>query len=183
MNTTRTISPDNLLTQCERSMRYHQARTRYFNSMHLLIQFIVFAIASASVFRLIESLLGEQTLLGLWVAVSLLALCSLVYNPAEKASLHKSLYRSFTILAGEIVATPGDPDESTLSEWNKRIHALYAEEPPVYRALLAHCDNQVTIALGADKGYFVDLLWYHRLLRNLIPFQGSAFMNRKQTSQ
>ena len=182
MNTSKTISRDNLLTDCERSMRYHQARARFFNTLHLFIQFIVFAIASASALRLIESYLAEQTIPLLWAAISLLALISLVYNPVEKASIHKSLYRSFTMLAGEIAATLA-PDEATLSEWTKRIHALYADEPPVYRALLAHCDNQITIALNADKGYFVDLRWYHRLLRNLIPFQGSAFMNRNQAGQ
>ncbi len=180
MKPTQTISRDNLWTGSERSMRYHQARTQFFNGLHLFIQFIVFAIASASVFRLIESFLpDEQTLPWLWAVVSLLALFSLVYNPAEKASLHKSLYRGFAMLAGEIAATL-DPDEATLSEWTKRIHGLYADEPPVYRALLAHCDNQITIALNADKGCFVDLRWYHRLLRNLIPFQGTAFSNRNQ---
>ncbi len=181
MDTTKILSRDDLLTDCERSMRYHQARTQFFNSLHLLIQFIVFAIASASVVRLAESFLAEgQTLL--WAVVSLLALFSLVYNPAAKSSLHKSLYRGFVMLAGEIVAAP-DSDEAKLSEWTKRIHGLYAEEPPVYRALLAHCDNQVTIALDADKGYFVDLRWHHRLLRNLIPFQGTEFPNRNQAHQ
>ena len=182
MNTSKTPSRDDLLTDCERSMRYHQARARFFNTLHLSIQFIVFAIASASVLRLIESYLAEQTIPLLWAVVSLLALISLVYNPVEKASIHKSLYRDFTMLAGEITATP-DPDEATLSKWTKRIHALYADEPPVYRALLAHCDNQIAIALNADKGYFVDLHWYHRLLRNLIPFQGTEFPNRNQASQ
>ena len=181
MNTSKTLSQDDLLTDCERSMRYHQARTRFFNSLHLFIRFFVFAITTASVISLIESYLAKQTI-SLWAVIGLLALISLIYNPAEKASLHKSLYRGFTILAGEIAATP-DANETTLSEWTKNIYALYADEPPVYRALLAHCDNQISIALNADKGYFVDLRWYHRLLRNLIPFQGSPFMNRNQTSQ
>ena len=180
--TSKTLSRDDLLTDCERSMRYHQARARFFNTLHLFIQFIVFAIATASVLRLIESYLAEQTIPVLWAVISVLALISLVYNPADKASLHKFLYRNFTMLAGEITATP-DPDEVTLSKWIWNIHVLYADEPPVYRALLAHCDNQVIIALGADKGYFVDMRWYHRLLRNLIPFQGNDFPDRNHAGQ
>ena len=53
----------------------------------------------------------------------------------------------------------------------------------VYRALLAHCDNQVAIAMNADPGYFVDLRWYHLLLRNLWAFQGTEFLNRNQAAE
>ena len=180
MNTTRMLSRDDLLTDCERSMRYHQARARFYNNIHLLIQFLVFILASASVSRLLDTLLTGQVLLWFLAAIGLLALFSLVYNPAEKAGLHKSLYRGFTMLNGTVVATP-DASQATLAEWTRTIYGLYAEEPPVYRALLAHCDNQVAIALNkVNEGYFVDLRWYHLLLRNLIPFQGTEFPNRNQ---
>ena len=180
MNTTQTLSRNDLLTDCERSMRYHQARARFYNNTHLLIQFLVFALATASVSRLLDTLLTGQVLLWFLAAIGLLALFSLVYNPAEKAGLHKSLYRGFTMLNGTIFATP-DADETTLSEWTKTIYGLYAEEPPVYRALLAHCDNQVAIALNkVNEGYFVDLRWNHRLFRNLWSFQGTEFPNRNQ---
>lgn len=182
-NTGETPTRGDLLTDCERSMRYHQARARFFNWVHLLIQFFVFALASVGVSRLIGALLTDQTILWLLAAISLLALFSLVYNPAEKSSIHKSLYRGFAMLNGVVAALP-DADEATLAEWTQRIHALYAEEPPVYRALLAHCDNQVSIALDAvGKGYFVDLRWHHRLFRNFVPFQGTDFPNRNQAHQ
>ena len=182
MNTTatETLSRDDLLTDCERSMRYHQARARFFNTLHLFIQFIVFAIASASVSNLLNAVLADQSIV--WAVVSMLALFSLVGNPARKHALHQSLYRGFTILNGTILATP-DADDETQARWARDIHALYADEPPVYRALLAHCDNQIAILLGADKGFFVDLRWYHRLFRNWIPFQGAELINRNQAHQ
>ena len=182
MNMAKNSSHDDLLTDCERSMRYHQARARFFNGAHLLIQFIVFALSSVGVYNLTITFSGEYILFWILAAVSLLALFSLVYNPAEKSALHKSLYRGFTMLAGTISATP-DAQENDIAEWTKSIHALYAEEPPVYRALLAHCDNQVAIYLNADSGYFVNLSWYHRLLRNLVPFQGAEFPNQNQVHQ
>ena len=179
MNTTQTLTRDDLLTDCERSMRYHQARRRFFNSTHLGIQFLIFAFASVGVSNFIVNLSSDSHTWMLAI-ISLLALASLVYRPAGKATLHASLYRSFTDLAGTIAATP-DASESDRAEWTRRIHLLYGDEPPVYRALLAHCDNQVAIALNAvDKGYFVDLHWHHRLLRNFIPFQGTDFRNRNQ---
>ncbi len=182
MNPNEILSRQDLLTDCERSMRYHQARSRFLNTAHLFIQFLVFAFASAGVSNLILNSLTSEATRWLWALIAVLALFSLVYNPAEKSALHRSLYRGFTILAGTIAATT-EADTTTLAGWTKTIHALYAEEPPVYRALLAHCDNQVAIAMNADPGYFVDLSWYHRLLRNLWAFQGTEFLNRNQANE
>lgn len=181
MNTNQTLSFDDLLTDCERSMRYHQARTHFYSRLHLFIQFIIFAFANVSVYKLISS--SPTTALWLFAAISLLALFNLVYNPAEKLALHKSLYRSFVTLYSTIISTT-EADEKTLADWNKAIYMLYADEPPVYRALLAHCDNQVVIALGAEQQkYFVDLRWYHILFRNFLTFQESDFFNRDQVKK
>ena len=184
MNTTvaETLSRPDLLTDCERSVRYHQARAHFFDTLHRWIQFLVFALATASVARFIESWLSYSNVNLLWVIVSLLALFSLVFNPVGKHTLHKSLYYRFTVLHGNVLANP-DADKKMLVEWTKEIHALYADEPPVYRALLAHCDNQVAIALDADKGFFVKLNLWHRWLRNLIPFQGAEFLNQNQVDK
>ncbi len=174
-----TMSRSDLLTDCERSVRYHQARARSFDTFHRWIQFFVFALASANVAHLIDSWLADWSITLMWAIVGVLALSSLVFNPAGKHTLHNSLYRSFTSLHGKVLAYP-DADDKMLIEWTKDIHALYADEPPVYRALLAHCDNQVAIALDADKGFFVQLSWYHHWFRNLLPFQGSEFLNQSQ---
>ena len=180
MNATEILSRDNLLTNCERSMRYHQARRRFFNSAHLGIQFLIFAFASVGVSNFIVAFLSNAHTWMLAI-ISFLALASLVYGPAGKATLHASLYRGFTDLAGTIAATP-DASESDRAEWTRRIHLLYGDEPPVYRALNAHCNNQMVTALDSDEGYSVDLRWYHRWLRNIIPFQGTDFRNRKQVN-
>ena len=180
--TTETLSRSDLLTDCERSVRYHQARARFFNTRHLLIQFIIFALASANVAHLIDLWLPSWSVALMWAFVSLLALFSLVFNPAGKHALHKSLYQGFTMLHGKIMANP-DADKKILAEWTKDIHTLYADEPPVYRALVAHCDNQVALALGADEESFVKLNWYHRWLRNLVPFQGTKFPNKEPSHQ
>ena len=181
MNTTAadtdTMSRSDLLTDCERSVRYHQARARFFDTVHRWIQFLVFALATASAARFIESWLSGSSAELLWTLVSLLALFGLVFNPVGKHTLHKSLYHRFTVLHGNVLANP-DADTKVLAEWTNEIHALYADEPPVYRALLAHCENQVATALGSDKGFFVKLNWYHRWFRSLIPFQGSDFSTK-----
>lgn len=182
MSTHQIMSHDDLLTNCERNTRYHQARARFFNGLHLFIQFIVFFLATTNVANLMSTILPSGIDKWMWAIVSALALFSLVYNPSGKSALHQSLHRGFTMLAGTIASTP-DADEKTLIEWSKGIHALYAEEPPVFRALNAHCNNQTAIAINADRGYFVDLRWHHRLLRNIVPFQGAEFLNRNQVAE
>ena len=181
MNTNQTLSHGNLLTGCKRSMRYHHERARFFNKVHLFIQFLVFALASASVSRLLDTLLTDHILLWLLATIGLLGLLSLVYNPAENASLHKSLYRGFTMLNGTVSATL-NPDEATLTEWTKSLYSLYAEEPPVYCALLVHCSNQVVIVLDADRKYLVKLHCHQKWFRNIFSFQGTEFLNQEQAS-
>lgn len=162
-------------------MRYHQERARFLNTAHLSIQFMVFALVSSSVYCLIMAWFDNQALLVVSAVVGLLALFSLVFNPAEKSALHKSLYRSFTMLAGTIAATPESNSKETRAVWAKSIHLLYAEEPPVFRALHAHCENQMVIALGADlNDHFVDMEKHQRRLRNWFRFQDEDFPSRKQ---
>lgn len=169
-----------LLNDCDRSIRYHQARARFLDSVHRWSQFFIFAFAMASVSDLASSLIGEDKFNMIWSAlIGLLALLNFVFNPVEKAGLHRSLHRGFVMLAGEIDAAP-NPNNITISHWKKTMHALFADEPPLYRALVAHCDNQVAIRLGVDKGHFVELNWYYRRFRNIFPFQGPKFPKRNQ---
>lgn len=174
------LSYDDLLTDCDRSTRYHHERVAFCKTVYLSIQFIIFALSSVAVANVILSTFGEWIDKWLWAVISLLALFSLVYNPAERQNIHERLYQSFMKLAGDICADP-NPDEKTLIKWTKDMHVLYAQEPPVYGALLAQCDNKVTISLNAGEGYLVDLSLRHRLLRNIFKFQGTNFSNRNQT--
>ncbi|MGR3984873.1 MAG: hypothetical protein OD817_06415 [Gammaproteobacteria bacterium] len=152
------------------------------STVHLCIQFAVFAVSTTGAALLLNALPIEWVGVGVLTAISLLALLSLVWNPIEKANMHKSLCREFTLLVGAIYSN-ANPEETTLAEWTRNIHVLYAQEPPVFRALLAHCDNQVAIALNADRGYFVVLKWHQRWFRNWCPFQGGEFLNRNQAHQ
>ena len=163
-------------------MRYHQERSHFLHSSHLWIQFFVFALATASMAHFIESWLSDSSVDFLWAIVSLLTLFSLVFNPAGKHVIHKSLYQGFTVLHGKIMANPG-ADDKMLAEWAKDIHALYAEEPPLYRALVAHCDNQVSLSANDDKGDFAVLKWYELMLRNIFRFQSSEFPTYNQKRQ
>ncbi|MDA8002316.1 MAG: hypothetical protein MPL62_13635 [Alphaproteobacteria bacterium] len=183
MTTNETLSRSDLLTDCERSMRYHHARERFFDGAHSFIQFLLFASSSTGGGVLLLGEFSAESVSAVALgAVSLLALLSLVWNPSNKGKLHRSLYRKFTRLLGEVYANE-NPDNAARAEWTRTIHELYAQEPPVFRALHAHCDNQIVIALDADRGHFVDLKFHQRLLRNFLPFQGGEFLSRNQLKE
>lgn len=177
------LQRDNLLSDCERSMRYHEERERFFRKWHLIVQFVALGVSGFGTYSFISNLLSAEYHAWMMLAVFLLTLFLVMFSPVDKAHLHSNLKRRFTDMAGRISAAP-QPDAATVAAWTEHIHAIFADEPPVYGALEAHCDNQLAIALDNVKlGYWVDLRWYHRLLRNFVPFQGSDFPFRNQTSR
>lgn len=164
---------DNILTGCERSMRYHHARQSFYETSTSFIHFVIFILSAGSVLILIEELFGKNSVVvaALMALVSVLSLFSLVFNPAKKASIHRSLYHEFAMLAADIESSPETLDEKNILNWRDQISIIYSKEPPVYRALNEHCRNQVAIALD-NKEEFNPMHWYYRTLRNIFPFQG-----------
>lgn len=163
---------DNLLTTCERSKRYHSARLRFYEATH---RWFIFAIVASSAGAIVK--LVDDHVPWLPAVTAALGLFSLVFDLSGKARLHDSLYRRYANLNGRIESF-ADPKQSDISEWRIEIHGIYADEPPVYRVLHQHCANQVLQALYQDieenatiyKKYYVPLNWYHRWLKNLLPF-------------
>ena len=175
MTTTEILSRGDLLTDCERSMRYHLERERFLNWANSFLQFLVFAVSSLGGGALVLGLFSTETVsVAVMVLVGLLALLILVWNPSRKASEHRALYQGFTRLHGVIYASE-DPESVIHPEWTQQIHELYAQEPPVYRALHAQCANHVVIALGADRKFLADLKHRHRWFRNIFHFQNTDF--------
>lgn len=166
-----------MLTNCERSMRYHQERTRFYESLHRWILFLIFLMLPVAVLRPFEFWQVEAWI---WLpaVAAVLAGASLVFDLAGKARRHESLYQRFTHIAGRI-ASESEPDADKIADWEYRIYKLYADEPPTYRALNALCHNQMAQALGSKKEDFLILRWYHRFFRNLYPFQGTNFPNQQ----
>ena len=79
MTTNETLSRSDLLTDCERSMRYHHARERFFDGAHSFIQFLVFASSSTGGGVLLLGEFSAESVSAVALgAVSLLALLSLV---------------------------------------------------------------------------------------------------------
>ena len=165
-----TLSNHDIEQDCERSMRYHDARSRFFNAQYRVIQFTIFLLSGANIAGFTSVWLPYGSIDVAWAIVAVLAVFSLITNPAKNYMLHNRLSREFTDLHGKSEANPG-ADYTLRSEWVEKIHQLYNDEPPVYRALGALCHNQCCLALGADDKHLIKLRWYHLWFRNWIPFQ------------
>ncbi|MGR3914478.1 MAG: hypothetical protein OD918_08150 [Gammaproteobacteria bacterium] len=188
MSKTPILSQHELLVDCERSMLYHEARTRFYNRWQLFVQFLVIAFSTTGVPVLLDVATQSTTpwlvpvMAWLMTAIGVLTVFNLVYDPAGQAHRHQLLAGAFTKLEGGIAAVL-DAEPAALAGWTRELYALYAKEPPIYFALGAFCANQIVIARAADSDYLIDLRWWHLRLRNVISFSGTEFQNRRQMRQ
>jgi len=156
---------ENLLTISEMSARYHAHRLRFLSRAHRAMMFIVALIGTA-----IAAQLSGEYYSWLGAATSVIVLVELAFDIQGARSMYQNLYRNFTLLSGEIASHP-DADQETVQGWNMRLHELYADEPPVYRALNAHVRNEMAIRLG-DFDEVKPLPLWPRLMKNWFPFPG-----------
>ena len=131
---------DSLDFGVEKSKRYHQRRRGFYDSLHKIIMFLVIVSGSAAF---------AELSLNFAAGAVVLAAIDLVWSPALLARKHEMLFRDFSDLAIDIRAkTPNDRAYKALDK--KRL-VLEKDEPPVYKALEAHCDNEVRRAWGRDS--------------------------------
>ncbi len=176
------LTKDELLTDCERSKRYHNARLRFYGTIH---RWILLLIVLAGVLA-ISPWLGTHAAYfsGFTVALSLF---SLVFNFIGMTHLHTSLYQRSAYLNGDIESRI-EPKEQDLERWTREIHNIYADEPPIYRVLHQHCANQVLQSLHkkGTKEYeedYVHIGFFRRLLMNWCLFNGYTPPKKKRSNE
>lgn len=137
-----------LTCHLQRSVRYHRARERFFESWSNTISFVSL-LAGSSV---VVSLLAQAPT---WVAlasggvVAALQAIEQVFRVSSKARDHNGLASEFLALERIIVMTPA-PTIEDLSDLKAEVLTIEAREPPVKRYLDIICHNQVARALGSD---------------------------------
>ena len=90
------------------------------------------------------------------------------------AAQHKLLMVRFIRLYGEVLAVE-HPTLDQNSAWIITLHAIYEDEPPVYKAVNAVAANAVIQAHAYDAKFVSGLKWYHRLFRNVLRFSNIKF--------
>lgn len=124
----------------EKSMRYHQRRRGHYDAWHHIFMFLTIICGSAA-FAELSVYFGA--------GAAIFATVDLVWGLALRARNHEILFRRFSDLA--VLIRTSNPTETLYTEWlNQRI-SIETDEPPIYWALEADCDNEVRRAWGRDK--------------------------------
>ena len=95
-----------------------------------------------------------------------------MWKPSHLSRDHELLFRRFSNLATGIQTT--DPSEKSYLILIRDCLLIEADEPPVYYALVADCDNEVRRAWGRDKDLVHIGFWY-RLTMNLLRHAETEF--------
>ncbi len=175
-----TIPAGDLLTDCERSMRYHSSWNLFYYRLHCCLMLLFFMSGSA-VFAEFDA--GGNVWWGLsiykWVgaATALIAALSVIIDLPGKRALHKSLYQRYAMLASDVVACDATERKQCERKWSAAIYNIYREEPPGFRAANEHAHNQMCIQLG-NKSELIKMRWWHYCFMHWLPFNNSEFPYR-----
>jgi hypothetical protein len=165
----------------EKSLRYHQRRRAFYEGGHRWAMFGVIILGSAA-FGTIQGLLGTWSpIISSFAALlaAVLAAADLVFDLSTRARDHLLLHRSYSDLASDI-RTKQEPTQDAYQSWLDRRIKIEAEEPPIYWALEASCDNEVTSAWDRDKKHgLVPLTRWQRLMMNFLTFHKVEFAARE----
>ena len=145
---------DALLFQIDKSMRYHQRRRGFYDLGYRVLMLTI--IVSGSLAAVYE---WKQIGLG-----AVIAAISLVWSPAYKARSHEMLFRSFTDLSIEMQSKTWTA--SNYRKWKTKRVKIEGDEPPIYYALEADCENQVRRAWGRDQK-LLRIAWWRRLTMSI----------------
>ena len=150
---------DQLDFAVEKSMRYHQRRRGFYDWVNRFSMFTVVICGSAAFGRLFDS--AEYFA----AATTILAAINLVWTPSHRARDHEMLFRRFSDLAIKIRTTPASED--AYDGWVKERIEIETDEPPIFIALEADCDNEVRRAWGRTRE-MVRIRPWSRLTMNLL---------------
>lgn len=161
---------ESLVRDCERLSHYHSLRQRFFETIHNWTNFFILAAGSAAV----AAIFSEYPDVGIYAAVvpPTLGGLDLVFQFSRRANEHSFLYRRICVLLGEM--NSADWNRETLAAFQKSIHDIFADEPPVMWALNAYCHNAVCDSIGAPGDQYIPLRWHERMLMQLISFNGQG---------
>lgn len=141
---------DKLGFQVEKSMRYHQRIRGHYDTWNKVFMFVIIILGSGAI--------SDRPSLFV-MAAAIIAAANLVWSPSHRARDHEILFRRFSDLA--ILIRSSDRTATNLQAWIKQRIMIESDEPPIFYALEADCDNQVRRAWGR-VGELVRIGWWRR---------------------
>lgn len=133
----------------QRSIRYHKARERFFDSWSNFISFASLLAGSGVVVSLLAVAVPEWVALASGAMVAALQALEQVSRLSLKARTHSDLAASFVSMERILTMRP-ILSEADLREAIAEVLLIEAREPPIKRYLDLICHNQVARSIGSD---------------------------------
>lgn len=166
-----------------RNALYHTARRRNCERWAQVMNFLVIILGAATIGNLLEAI-GIPALTGVDLTVLtgsgvvLAGGASMVFDFAGRAAVHRQLQGDYYRLLSEIVRT-GEAGEGKATELDAQLVAIYANEPPVMRAIDAKAYNDALDTLGDAMGYSpkdrLIIPWLHSVFGQFCTFEGHEY--------
>ena len=132
----------------------------HYDMVHKFMVFLIIAGGSVA----FAEVVGWSHYLG--AAVALVAAAELVWGVSRRTRDHEILHRRFSDLATSIRTKPRT--DEAYADWVSARIAIESDEPPIYWAVEADCDNEVRRAWGRDQE-LAQIGWWPRLTMHLQP--------------
>ena len=140
---------DDLMFQIDKSIRYHHRMRGFYSTAHRFFMFLVI--------MTISGVLSDTTAQFALIAASVIAAADLVWNPSHRARDHHILHARFSDLMIDVRTNQWDKEKFNL--WEERRIRIEKDEPPIFYALEADCDNEVRRAWGRTENMVHISLW------------------------
>lgn len=159
-----------LLFGVRRSVRYHDRRIRFYESIHTTANFVGVIFGSAAMASILSADIGMIYGVVSAAFVAVVSAVDMVIGSPRMARLHDDLKRRFIALETDMVRDPDSSDQALRAFQARRLE-IETEEPSVLRTLDRLCHNELLRAMGYEEAAFIRIPAYQRLLSHLISFE------------
>lgn len=168
-----TEARNNLLHNSLRNALYHTARRRYFELLGKTTSLLIIILGASAVSPLAD-MVDNGTLI-VSVLVTVLGAIQLVFDFSGQARVHQGLQRDYYGLMAEIEANP-NPTANDIAALRGKMTIIYADEPPVMRAVDAKAYNDAIDGGGMYDGDQRLVIPFWQLpFKHFIAFEGHAY--------
>lgn len=166
-----------------RNALYHTARRRICERWAQVMNFLVIIFGAATIGNFlgaigIPSLTGVDHAVLTCSGVVFAGGASMVFDFAGRAAIHRQLQGDYYRLLSEIVRA-GATGEGNAADFDAQLVAIYANEPPVMRAIDAKAYNDALDAFGDAMGYSpkdrLIVPWLHSVFGQFCTFEGHEY--------
>lgn len=161
-----------LVTDVQRSVRYHIRRERFFDRWEKFITASNFILSSTAVAALMSELVSRTVPVVAGAAIAVASVVDLVVGTSQMARRHSELARRFIALERSLRSRA--VDETAISEATSERLRIEEDEPPTLRVVDLLCHNEMVKVLGGERDQMYKISKWKKILGSFfhLDFEG-----------